>query len=318
MKTKKGFLMLVLSLILVASLLFPTMALSASPDNLKKPDKEKPVPAKNVQIIKKVTMKPGPPKPPPGKDKPKKQEGAATGIPGAPVIGERYAIVVGISDYPGISNDLRYADDDAQDIATALTDVYGFTNVTLLTDGGATRSAILSAISNIPEGAGEVVFSFSGHGAQGEAEDGDNEIIDEAIVAHDGFDLVPIWDGELKAAFSGLSPRIVFIFDICLAGGMTDLEGSGRVINMAASETGLSYEYGTLQNGQFTYYFVDEGIMQGFADSYDHDNDTIVAKKKNPGEPDDVFIEEAFDYAKKKCRRQKPTISDSFEDDLMP
>ena len=77
-------------------------------------------------------------------------------------------------------------------------------------------------------------------------------------------------------------------------------------------------KHGTLQNGQFTYYFAEEGVLQGYADSYDHDDDGDIAKKRKPGEPDDVVIEEAFDYANKKCRRQSPVISDSFENDLLP
>jgi len=307
-----------ISLIISILLLFPTVLVSASSGNSNKPDKEKPVPSQNVHIVKKVTVKPGPPIKPPGKDKPGKDEGTATGILGTPASGDRYAIVVGISDYPGTLNDLNYCDDDAMDVANTLTTVYGFTNVELLTNGAATRSAILTAIENIPADAGEVIFSFSGHGAYGQAEDGDDEIVDEAIVTHDGTDLVLIWDGELKDAFSELSMSVIFLFDTCMAGGMTDLEGSGRVVCMASSETGYSYEYATLQNGQFTYYFIEEGILNGFADSYDHDSDGIVAKKRNPGEPDDVVVEEAFDYADRKCKRQGPVISDSFVNDLLP
>jgi len=153
----------------------------------------------------------------------------------------------------------------------------------------------------------EVVFFFSGHGANGKADDGDKEKIDEAIVAHDGSKLVPIWDGELRDWFSGFNTtRIIFIFDSCLAGGMTDLQGTGRIINMACSESEVSYEGSSWQNGQFTYYFVDQGMLGGKADTYD--NIAGVA---------DVTVEEAFDYAKANCRMQKPTISDSFSDDLL-
>jgi tricorn protease-like protein len=56
---------------------------------------------------------------------------------------------------------------------------------------------------------------------------------------------------------------------------------------MACSESGLSYEFETLENGQFTYYFVEQGITGGKADIYDHVENQA-----------DVTIEEAFDYAK--------------------
>ena len=109
-----------------------------------------------------------------------------------------------------------------------------------------------------------------------------------------------------------IGSRIIFIFDSCYAGGMTDLKSEGRIVVMACSESGLSYEFSTLENGQFTYYFVEEGVLFGNADVYDHDGDSELT------EPDDVTVEEAFDYAKANCQRQRPTISDSFANDLLP
>jgi hypothetical protein len=47
-------------------------------------------------------------------------------------------------------------------------------------------------------------------------------------------------------------------------------------------------------------------MLAGEADTYD--NIAGIA---------DVTIEEAFDYAKADCRMQKPTISDSFSNDLL-
>ena len=197
-------------------------------------------------------------------------------------------------------------------MSDALTTLYRYSpgNIHLLTDMDASFTAIQYAINDTKSKAvagDEVVFFFSGHGANGKADDGDKEKIDEAIVAHDGSKLVPIWDGELRDWFSGFNTtRIIFIFDSCLAGGMTDLQGTGRIINMACSESEVSYEGSSWQNGQFTYYFVDQGMLGGKADTYD--NIAGVA---------DVTVEEAFDYAKANCRMQKPTISDSFSDDLL-
>ncbi len=180
----------------------------------------------------------------------------------------------------------------------------------LFTNLDATRTAIYSAINDIKSKAqpgDEVVFFFSGHGGKGKASDNDAETIDEAIVAHDGSKLVYIWDGELRDWFSDFkTDRIVFIFDSCLAGGMTDLKAPDRVIAMASTENGYSYEFDSLQNGQFTYYFADKGMLQGLADKYD----------SIPG-ISDVTVEEAYDYAKAYCIYQTPTISDSFTDDLL-
>jgi hypothetical protein len=298
--------------ILVAVLVLVLIA----PAALAKPYMNKPLPATGVELVKKVTIhgKPGGG----GGGRPVRQ--AATGVLGANVSGNKYAIIVGISNYPGEANDLEYCDDDAQDIYDALTGLYGYnsSNIHLLTDMNASFTAIQNAINDIKlqEVAGdEVVFFFSGHGANGKADDGDREKIDEAIVSHDGNpsgSLIAIWDGQLKTWFTGFNTsRIIFIFDSCLAGGMTDLKADGRVINMACSESGLSYEDESWENGQFTYSFVDQGMLAGQADRYDHDEDATLL------EATDVTIEEAFDYAKANCRMQKPTISDSFNNDLL-
>ena len=272
-------------------------------------NRQNPSNATNVELVKKVTIRA-----PQGKGKPSKT--AATGTLGAPCTGTKYAIVIGISDYPGTANDLSYADDDANDVKTTLIARYGFKdeNITLLKDMGASYSNIRNAINYLKDkvsASDEVVFFFSGHGARGTADDGDNEKTDEAIVSHDGSKLVPIWDGDLRNWFSDYkTSRIIFIFDSCLAGGMTDLASDGRIINMACSENGVSYESPQWGggHGQFTYYFAEEGMNLGKADTYDHD-----------GNPDtfDVTVEEAFDYASANCTLQKPVIRDQFINDLL-
>jgi len=299
----KKLIVAILAAVLVLALLTPAA--------LAKTDKDKPLPATNVELVKKVTLRGRPA----GRGKPVKQ--AATGVLGTPSSGDKYAILVGISNYPGTANDLQYSDDDAQDIYNALITLYGYSqdNIHLLLDMDASFTAIRDAIDDIKSEAvagDEVLFFFSGHGANGKADDGDKEKIDEAIVSHDGNpsgSLIYIWDGELREWFAEFNTsRIIFIFDSCLAGGMTDLQATGRVINMACSERGVSYEGGLWENGQFTYFFVDQGMMAGQADRYDHDNNAISP---------DVTIEEAFDYAKANCQMQKPTISDSFNNDLL-
>ena len=297
--------------VLVASLIVALMLILVTPAAIAKPDKDKPLPATNVELVKKVSLKGKPV----GGGKPAKQ--AATGLLGEQLGtgANKYAIVIGISDYPGSDSDLEYADDDAQDMYNALTNVYGYEsgNVYLLQNMEASFTAIRDAFADIRgrEVAGdEVVFFFSGHGARGQADDGDREKIDEAIVTHDGSptgNFIYIWDGQLKEWFSGFdTKRIIFIFDSCLSGGMTDLETLGRVINMATTEGGIAYEGLWGNNGQFTYYFVEQGMIASKADTYD--NLPSVA---------DVTIEEAFDYAKANCQMQKPTISDSFDNDLL-
>lgn len=314
----KKVLAIVVAVALALSLILPGIALAQQPVKV---DKYKPVPATDIKLATKVSVtRPGRPKPP---KPPKRVREAATGILGDPVTENKYAIVIGISDYPGTINDLRYMDEDAEDMISALTDCYGFVpgNIISLIDedgteanGGelvATRANIIQAIRAIAAEVtadDEVVFFFSGHGGKGKAEDGDREKVDECIWAHDGStNLVPIWDGELKAEFEGYATsRIIFIFDSCYAGGMTDLKASGRVLAMATTENTVGYESAAWENGEFTYYLVDQGMIAALADKYDH----------LPG-TDDVTVEEAWDYAKANCQLDKPTIKDSFEDDLL-
>ncbi|MEM2169523.1 MAG: caspase family protein [Candidatus Bathyarchaeia archaeon] len=141
--------------------------------------------------------------------------------------------------------------------------------------------------------------------------DADKEVIDEGIVPYECTSKSIIWDGGLTSMFSNFeTTRIVFIFDSCYAGGMIDL----RIIAMACTESGVAYESNYFKNGVFTYYFVDEGIIQGEVDKYDHDGDGTM------GENSDIVVEKAFDYAKAKIPEvapQTPTISDSFKNDLL-
>lgn len=242
----------------------------------------------------------------------------ATGILGEEVAGAKYAIVVGISDYPGTANDLQYADDDAQAMKDVLVEQYGFidSNITLITDMDATVDAIVDAVTAVKENAGErdeVVFFYSGHGGTGRADDGDAEAIDESIISHDGTNLIHLWDGDLKTLFSGFATsRIVFLFDSCASGGMTDLNESGRIINMATMEkrfdTAVEGVYGGVGAGEFTYHFVIQGMGAGLADLYDHDNVPGVA---------DITIEEAFDYMKANVITDHPTVIDRFANDLL-
>jgi len=308
MRTRTIF-ALVLVLVLMASLMSGVVSAKANPaESLT-------IPAKDVELVKKGIVK----GPPPSAAGSKRQTGGvATGVLGETSTRSKYAIVIGISDYPGTGSDLEFCDDDALLMKAVLEDVYGFQpkNVIVLIDDQAKNDNILDAINQVKDDASpgdEVIFFYSGHGASGIADDGDREKKDEAIVCWNeaGNDFAYIWDGQLRQWFAGFeTSRIVFVFDSCYAGGMTDLAAEGRIINMASEENTLSYELTGLAQGEFTYYFVEEGMQQGKADIYDHNKDGTA----NP----DVVVEEAFDYAKANCRYDKPTISDKFVNDLLP
>jgi len=258
--------------------------------------------------VKKVTLKG------PGAKGGKPSSGVATGALGEPCTGNKYAIVIGIEDYPGTANDLQYAVDDAEDMRKVLVDNYGFQtdHIKFIKNTAATKTAIFDAIEEVENTVGaedEVVFFFSGHGAKGRVDDGDFNKTDQSIVVNNDTqtDFEYIWDGELVQWFDSFPiKRLVFIFDSCLSGGMSVLDGSGRVVNMACSANGLSYESADWGggHGQFTYYFVEQGMNNRYADVKPEDQQ--------------VTDEEAFDYAKANCQFQTPVIADKFTNDLLP
>lgn len=246
---------------------------------------------------------------------------------GGSISGDSYAIVIGIADYPGTDLDLKYTDDDANQVATTLINEYEFDdeNITTLIDGSSTSGDVengTATFSNIKRAVGnlsddvhsedEVVFFFSGHGGSSDEDpDEDGEITDESIIVHTGTTTKHIWDGQLEEWFSGMDvARITFGFDSCLAGGMDDVASSSRIVVAASNETSSAYEIEDLKNGQFTYYFFEEGMEDGNADSYDH----IDGEK-------DVTVEEAYEYTDEnyhpRYKKDGPAIDDQFDGDLL-
>ncbi|MCD6359034.1 MAG: caspase family protein [Dehalococcoidia bacterium] len=298
----------IISVLLVVSLVLPVVAYAGDSHS-----KHPKVRATKVEIVKKVTLKDlsSLDKQLVGEAYPDgvqagKWGSSATGRIGKRVTGERYAIVIGIADYADDNYDLKYCDADADEMRSTLEDCYGFNfaNIRMLLNGAATRDAVLNTIAEIKgleQRKDEVVFFFSGHGVTGIADDGDWELFDEAILTHD---MDYIWDGELKDAFRGFdTSRITFVFDCCKSGGMNDLDKFGRVICMATTELGFSFELDCLGHGIFTYYMVQQGMHAGQADL--HWADGVVT------------VEEAFDYARSHAWFQLPQIEDSFRWDLL-
>lgn len=304
MKNFKRINMTLISTILTLSM--SVSLVSAVPKS--QANKHKPIKAEDVQLIKKGTVK--------GKvsgERGKKTNTASTGIIDSlsTITGNKYAVLIGISDYPGTANDLQYSDDDAVAMQNVLINQYGFdnANITVLLNKDATYSNIIDAILSLKATLtpnDELVFFYSGHGASGRADDGDNIKTDQSIVvcSDDYTDINFIWDGELKQLFAEFpTDHIMFTFDSCLSGGMSVLNAPGRVVNMGCSSRGVCYEGEQWNGGQFTYYFVVNGMGLKYADT---SADAIVSD------------EEAFDYAKANCIWQTPTIADGVQYDYVP
>ena len=141
-----------------------------------------------------------------------------------------HAVVVGISDYVGTTNDLTWCDDDAREVYdTLLSDSVHWStdNVRILLNGAATYDAIDTAISEEfteATGADDVcLFFFSGHGTQVPDEVGpggdEDDPDDEALVLPDIVSVIT--DDDLATWFAAhTGKRICAIFDVCRAGGM--------------------------------------------------------------------------------------------------
>ncbi|EKE16452.1 MAG: polysaccharide deacetylase [uncultured bacterium] len=249
---------------------------------------------------------------------------SATGTPGDSASGNKYAIVIGICDYPGLANDICKSDGDAKNMHDALVTKYSYAeeNIYLLRDMGATYDSIADAVDAVKakvQPNDEVVFFFSGHGTTGRVNDGDAEKLDEGIVTHNGTNLIAIWDGQLRNWFSDINTsRVIFIFDSCKAGGMNDVAKDGRVVVMSSAEAENSFVYtnGEFGEGLFSHFFVNEGMLQNKADTYNQLNFSDL----------NVAVEEASVYAKEKVssfantylwHSQTVNVSDLFVNDLV-
>ncbi len=171
-----------------------------------------------------------------------------------------YAIIIGISNYPGTSDDLTYCRSDAITMHTMLRAKYNFlpTNMILLTDSEATRTAIINAFTTMKnQMSSEDVFFFyySGHG--GEASSSLH-----FICPYDSIPSNPskyIYDVELDILLDQLPGDTQFVMiDACNSGGfIPEVQAANRFIMTACKGTQLSWETSELKHGVFTYYFVD-------------------------------------------------------------
>lgn len=141
------------------------------------------------------------------------------------------AVVVGISQYQVPSFNLSFADDDALDYFNALVQGSNWapSEITVLLNGQATRSAIVDAINNVGGSLSsddKFVFFYSGHGTFGpdlppiDEADG----VDEYIVPHDALSNSAannIRDDELEVIIRGLpTQNVLVVLDSSFSGGM--------------------------------------------------------------------------------------------------
>ena len=150
--------------------------------------------------------------------------------------GARYAVIMGVADYPGTENDLDYTDDDAMAVAARLTDdeQWPAENVVLLIDSQATKENLLAALQEIAAvGSADDLFLlyFSGHGTTGPDLVPYDELdgYDEYLCAYGSTWGSFIRDDELSEWLASLPmERIIVALDTCYSGGQIRTAG-GRV-----------------------------------------------------------------------------------------
>jgi len=229
----------------------------------------------------------------------------------------KWAVVIGIADYIGSDSDLWHPDEDANEMAKALINNYGFASerVKILLNRKATASAISSAISWLvlnEDAASSVVFFYSGHGfraADSDEWDTDNESdgFDEGIVSYDFYGLPDSW---LQQKLAGLeSQKVALLFGSCHSGGLLDnseLQGAGRVVATACKADQYGWDYLTLGNTLWGKYFVDDGLLL----------------KKADVNGNGVSIEEAHTYAYPRVvalqSDSQPQLYDGYKSELIP
>lgn len=185
---------------------------------------------------------------------------------------EKYALVIGISDYEGTANDLQYCDDDAVDWMNFL-EGEGYT-VTILTDGQATANNIDAAVDDLladEDGNDYVVFTYSGHGAKYQG-------YGSCIISQDLYYMTHGW---LEQKFdSSDSQHVYFAFDACQIGDFKGLVDNNKV-GAFASNRRYSYDGSpAMSNGVFTYYQMVGWDNQNF-DNFEDDGSYAVQQMKN-------------------------------------
>lgn len=137
-------------------------------------------------------------------------------------MGNKFALCIGINNYPGTDSDLSGCVNDANDWGAAL-QARGFT-VTKLLDAAAKGQAMKDGIARVigQASAGDVVvIQYSGHGSYVPDENGDEpDGTDECLCPHDIQTKGPITDDDLADLFAARAHRakVVFFSDSCHSG----------------------------------------------------------------------------------------------------
>ena len=204
----------------------------------------------------------------------------------------KYAVIVGISDYSAIS-DLSYCDEDATDWYNHLapngyecTVLGDHTNTYPQYDGLATETNVYNALAyylGIADDDDIVVFATSGHGGATRGRVRNSFLcMWDCGVGENGEDGY-IFDYELAPVFENAVCEWFIFLDHCNSGGMDEVMDNANSANgymaTTCTDKGYGYDYPPGLNGAWTYFFLEVAWQDHFGGSFT------------------VSMEDIFDYA---------------------
>lgn len=198
---------------------------------------------------------------------------------------QRWALLVGVGEYQGRTQDIAGSAGDALDMREALLRAgWRADHIMTLTDGHATAANVRAGLRWLAERADDrsvSVFLYSGHVKQiGGDPDRDGEAVDEFMWPSDN---KLISDAELANALRAVRGWSWTVIAGCEAAGFDDgVSGPRRLFTGSSQEPEKSYDHPGWGNSVFLGLMVDRAMLQGQAD-FDHNGV--------------VSIHEAFHYA---------------------
>jgi len=191
-----------------------------------------------------------------------------------------WAVVVGISDYPGQSHDLAFARNDADDMVAVLRRAgQPASQRVTLTDGHASAGTIRAALDWLvahADPSSTAVVYYAGHVRKLSSST-------EALLAADG---QVVTDADVAQHLAPLQARRSWIVIAgCYGGGFTEVLRPGRILTGAAPANSLAYETATYHRSYLGEYLVNRGMLQG------------------QGGP---TVQSAFAYATRELQREHP------------
>lgn len=260
-----------------------------------------------------------------------------------PAVVNRWAVVIGVSEYAHMEMSLRYADDDARAlydlIQTPSAGGFPRENILLLTNEEATTAEVTRALRSFlqrPAREDIVLIYFAGHGAPDPRRPDNLYLLthdtDPADIAGTA---LPMRELQFSITENLLAERVVVMADACHSAGLSDglraINDPAEVLNdylsvVAAARPGMALltsaeatqtaregsEWGDDDypgHGVFTYYVLD--AMRGAADGYPREARNGV-----------VTVGELFEYVRDRVKEatddaQHPAIGASaFDRDL--